>query len=39
MGNSGCCREILARYKKIVDRKSRGNRGRIMGDKEKFQEI
>jgi hypothetical protein len=28
--------EILgARYKKIVDRKSRGNRGRIMEDKEK----
>ncbi|KAJ3620942.1 hypothetical protein MTP99_003124 [Tenebrio molitor] len=35
MGNSGCCKEICAIYKKIVDRKSRGNRGRIMRDEEK----
>jgi hypothetical protein len=37
MGNSsGDDREIRARYKKIVDRKSKGSRRRIMGDKEKF---
>jgi hypothetical protein len=35
MGNSRCCKEIRARYKKIVDRKSRENRERIMREEEK----
>jgi hypothetical protein len=35
MGNSGWSRNIRVIYKTIVDRKSKGNRGRIMGYKEK----